>query len=73
MASSNFTLCPTDIFPWSYRFFEAIICKSIPILNDDETVIFSHNFKFYRKSETHIYREDWVEYNIKQFKFYHTL
>lgn len=73
MASSKFTLCPTDIFPWSYRFFEAIICRSIPILNDNEIDIFSHNFKFYRKSETHIYREDWVEYNINQFKLYHML
>ena len=73
MASSKFTLCPTDIFPWSYRFFEAIICRSIPVLDDNELDIFSHNFKFYRKSEIHVYREDWIEYNIKQFKLFHTL
>lgn len=73
MCRSNFTLCPTDVYPWSYRFFEAIMCDSIPILDDDELDIFSHQFKFYRKSEEHIYNKEWVLHNTNVFLNTHTL
>ncbi len=32
MASSKFTLCPAGDFKWTYRFFEAAMCMSIPII-----------------------------------------
>ena len=32
MCHSKFTLCPKGDFNWTYRFFEAIMCKSIPII-----------------------------------------
>ncbi len=32
MCQSRFTLCPVGDFKWTYRFFEAIMCKSIPIV-----------------------------------------
>uniref|UniRef100_A0A6C0CPW7 Exostosin GT47 domain-containing protein n=1 Tax=viral metagenome TaxID=1070528 RepID=A0A6C0CPW7_9ZZZZ len=73
LCKSKFVLCPTDVYPWSYRFFEAIICNAIPILDDNEYDRYSHEFKFYRKSEKHIYREDYVEYNYKKLLLYHTL
>ena len=72
MCSSKFTLCPTDVYPWSYRFFESIMCKSIPIIDDNEVDIYSNNFMYYRKSENHKYNYDWVEYNLKVFMENHT-
>ena len=73
MCSSKYTLCPTDVYPWSYRFFEAIMCGSIPVLNDHEIDIFSHKFKFYRRSEKHVYNTDWVDHNMRVFMKQHTL
>lgn len=72
MCSSKFVLCPTDVYPWSYRFFEAIMCESIPILDDNELDIFSQQFKFYRKSQNHKYNEEWVKYNTNVFIQKHT-
>ena len=67
MSMSKFTLCPIGDCPWSYRFFEAIMCKSIPILGDNEKDILSDGYFFYRKSDKHIYDETKVEYNYKKF------
>ena len=32
LLNSKFTLCPSGDFIWTYRFFEAILCGSIPIV-----------------------------------------
>jgi hypothetical protein len=32
LRASEFTLCPAGDAPWSMRFFEAIMCRSIPIV-----------------------------------------
>ncbi len=32
--ASRFALCPAGDAPWSMRFFEAIMCRSIPIVSD---------------------------------------
>ncbi|HEY4247090.1 MAG TPA: exostosin family protein [Lacunisphaera sp.] len=32
LASSQFVLCPGGDYPWSYRFFESILCGAIPII-----------------------------------------
>jgi hypothetical protein len=31
---SQFVLCPNGDFVWTYRFFEAIMCGAIPIIED---------------------------------------
>jgi len=31
---SEFTLCPAGDYIWTYRFFEAALCGSIPIVQD---------------------------------------
>ena len=36
LATSRFTLCPIGDFKWSYRFFEAIMAMSIPVLSSAE-------------------------------------
>ncbi len=66
MAQSQFTLCPRGDEPWSMRFFEAIMCRSIPIVEDP-----THNgrnalereigYRFYTVDEELEYRPDWVE------------
>ncbi len=34
LAKSQFSLCPNGDFIWTYRFFEAILCGAIPIVQD---------------------------------------
>ena len=34
MGETEFTLCPAGDSPWSYRFFEAIACLSIPVVDN---------------------------------------
>ena len=32
MCQSRFTLCPAGDSPWSFRFYEVLMCKSIPVV-----------------------------------------
>jgi hypothetical protein len=73
MKQSRFALCPTDVYPWSYRFFEAIMCGCIPILADDEHDRYAYRFKVYRRSDTHVYRSDWVSENLSLLIEHHTM
>jgi len=68
LARSKFALCPTGDCPWSYRFFEAIMCGAIPVLGDDDIDKLSGGFKFYRHSDEKKYRIDWAEHNILLFE-----
>lgn len=34
MSRAKFVLCPNGDFVWTYRFFEAILCGAIPIIQD---------------------------------------
>ena len=34
LARSRFVLCPNGDFVWSYRFFEAILCGAIPVIEE---------------------------------------
>lgn len=73
LCSSNFGLCPTGDCPWSYRFFEAIICFAIPVIGDKEKDIFSANFFFHRDSEPHYYSKSLAVENYELFLQTHTL
>ena len=78
MCQSRFTLCPAGDAPWSMRFFESIMCKSIPVLekprhsgrNLFERAI---GYRFYTLSDQLEYREDWVEENYNKFYDHQTL
>ena len=79
MSQSKFCICPAGDAPWSMRFYEALMCKSIPIVLNvkdsyrsiDESKL---DYKFYLTTDAEfIYREDWVEHNYKLFLLYHTL
>lgn len=78
MCSSEFTLCPAGDQTHSDRFFEAIMSKSIPILekehhcgkNKDQRNI---GYKFYLLGDDYVYRQDWVDYNYDLFLKTHIL
>ena len=78
MCQSQLVLTPTDVYPWSYRFFEAIMCRCIPVLNDreyDQHTI-EEGYFFYRVHDVlrgvAVWRKDWVDYNYAKFLEHHT-
>jgi hypothetical protein len=80
MRQSNFVLCPAGDAPWSFRFYEILMCESIPIVlswhhtyrTKEESTI---PFKYYLSNEYHIhfYDEDIIKNNTLLFKQYHLL
>ena len=78
MCNSKFTLCPSGDSFWSMRFYEALMCKSIPlVISKDETFRSKEeselDYKYYLSSETNMeYRQDWVDHNFDLFMKYHT-
>ena len=67
ICESKFTLTPTGDCPWSYRFFEAIMCFSIPVLEDDTDDVYHKMFKCYTHSDNHVYNLDIAKENYKIF------
>jgi hypothetical protein len=73
LSSSDFTLCPEGDHPWSFRFFEAIASKSIPIVwrldggtrNPQELRL---GYKFFMHNEPHVFEEWIVEHNWRIFQ-----
>lgn len=55
MSKSKFTFTPTGDCPWSYRFFEAIMCFSIPILENNSNDIYAKDYFFLYDNDEHIY------------------
>ncbi len=78
MRASRFTLCPAGDHPWSMRFFEAIMCRSIPIVSDRlhtgrNTLEQSIGYRVYLVDEDHVYDEEIVEDNFERFVRHQTL
>tara|TARA_B100001057_G_scaffold498151_1_gene604301 strand:+ start:531 stop:1223 length:693 start_codon:yes stop_codon:yes gene_type:complete len=78
LCNSNFTLCPAGDRPWSLRFFEVIMSKSIPILEKQEHCGATDEqrnigYKFYLLGDDYVYRQDWVDYNYDLFLKTHTM
>jgi hypothetical protein len=58
LGSSRFALCPDGDFVWTYRFFEAIACGAIPVVESVTTLY--DGFVYYRmEDEPHIF--EWNE------------
>jgi hypothetical protein len=79
LRKSKFCLCPAGDYPWSIRFYEALMCKAIPIVKYswetwrslEESKL---DYKFYFADDKEfIYNEDWAEHNYALFMKYHTL
>lgn len=67
MLNSKFVLCPNGDFIWTYRFFEAILCGAIPIV-EDECELYS-GFKFYKMNQNkseYIWDKDIIEFNLNK-------
>lgn len=63
---SKFILCPSGDFIWSYRFFEAILCGAIPIVEADCTAY--KGFRYYMLSDkinSLTYTEEIINHNYK--------
>jgi len=67
MSKSKFTLCPTGDCPWSYRFFEAIMCHSIPIVEDNSNDIFKDEYIYFYNNQSHTFTTDVANYNYQKF------
>jgi hypothetical protein len=45
MADAEFVICPDGDFPWTYRFFEAILCGAVPVV--ETPCLLYEPFQFY--------------------------
>jgi hypothetical protein len=66
LGQSQFVLCPDGDFVWSYRFFEAIICNAIPIVENDSPLY--EGYKYYKLGDTFIYDEKMVKHNTNKLR-----
>ena len=73
LAQCRFGLAPVGGCPWSYRFFEAIMCRAIPVLGENDVDIYSENFVFLRHGEEHTYQKEIAIQNFEIFLKNHTL
>jgi hypothetical protein len=86
MCASRCVLAPTDVYPWSYRLFEAIMCGCIPVLKNAtdgmDRYAQAHGFHVYFAyddaghpvdASTHVWRRDWVDANLAIMEAHHHL
>ena len=66
LARSRFVICPNGDFIWTYRFFEAILCKAIPIIEEDCELY--EGYHFYKLGDNYEYKETWVQENLSKIK-----
>ena len=67
ICKSKFTITPTGNCPWSYRFFEAIMCLSIPILENNSNDIYMKDYFCFFDKDEHIYDKDKAIENYNKF------
>ena len=60
LCNSKFALCPRGKFLWTYRFYEALMCGSIPIVdkNFEEPSMLGFKYYYYQKPLTHRFSVD---------------
>jgi hypothetical protein len=80
MCQSKFVLCPAGDSSWSFRFYETLMCKSVPIVESwhhtyrtkEESTI-QYKYVLYTNIENDIVYDDYVNENINIFEKYHLL
>jgi hypothetical protein len=80
MCKSKFVLCPAGDSSWSFRFYEVLICKSIPIVESwhhtyrtkEESKI-QYKYVLYQNIENKIMYDDYIRENTTLFENYHLL
>jgi len=74
LSSYNFNYCPNGDYMWSYRFFESVMCKSIPIVEDDYPTIREFKYLTLNNDLNNLtWNNEWVEHNSKILKEKFTL
>ena len=80
MCQSKFVLCPAGDAPWSFRFYEVLMCKSIPIVESwhhtyrtKEEANISYKYILYENIDNKINYDDYINENIIIFEKYHMI
>ena len=69
LAQSQFVLCPSGDCVWSYRFFEAILCGAIPIVEKSCPAISGFEFaNLQQEARTLVWRQEAAESNLSLLK-----
>jgi len=80
MCKSKFVLCPYGDALWSFRFYEVLICKSIPIVKSwhhtyrtiEESEL-NYKYILYENIIHNIIYDDYINKNTKIFEKYNML
>lgn len=80
MCQSHFVLCPAGDSSWSFRFYEVLMCQSIPIVESwhhtyrtKEEANIKYKYILYNEWEKNRIYIDYIYKNIKLFKKHHLL
>jgi len=78
LRGSAFALCPAGDLPWSMRFFEAVMCRSIPIVSDLEHTGRNElergiGYRVILPDDDHVFDEEVAEHNYRLFLRHQTL
>ena len=80
MCQSKFVLCPEGDAPWSFRFYEVLMCKSIPIVESrhhtyrtKEEANINYKYVLYENINNKIKYQDYISENIRIFEKYHMI
>jgi hypothetical protein len=78
MCKSKFVLCPAGDAPWSFRFYEVLMCKSIPIVESwhhtyrtKEEAKLKYKYILHTDIENVIDYDDYINENTKIFETNH--
>ena len=80
MCKSKFVLCPAGDSPWSFRFYEVLMCCSIPIVQSRHhtyRTIYEYKFDYkyilYNKHTINDYNEELIKHNTIVFEKHHLI
>ena len=73
MAQARFGLAPVGDCPWSYRFFEAILCHALPVIGRDDHDLYAGDYHTLRDGDEHVYDASACESNYQTLIRRHTL
>lgn len=78
MRQSKFVLCPAGDEPWSFRFYEVLMCKSIPIVESIDHTYRSEKesnikYNYLLHNEPHNFDNNIIDKNTEIFEEYHLL
>lgn len=78
MCQAKFCLCPAGDSPWSFRFYEVLMCKSIPIVKcwlhtfrTETESLFGYKYLLY--DDLHVFDENIIKHNTTIFEKHHLL